>query len=148
MTWDLIQAFFLFVLVLVLVWWTTRLVGYRMGAAARGRLVKVLEYVPAGRDRTVMLLEVGGRIYLVGSTGQQISLLDAIDDPETIRRILENVPEPLANPLAAALPPSFQEVLNRVRNRIVPAPRGQEGAGEELDNLQQQIERLRRLQQK
>lgn len=150
MEWQLIQAFFLFVLVLVLAWLSTRLVGARFGLAMRGRLIRVLEHVPAGRDRSIMLLEVGGRLYLVGATAERISLLDAINDPAVMQRVMEQVPPGDANPLAAALPGSFKEMLEKVRGGVVGAaqpPRA--GADdEEIKRLEQQLERLRRMQEK
>jgi flagellar biogenesis protein FliO len=151
MGWELLYAFFLFGLVLVLAWLSTRLVGYRMGLAARGRMVRVLEQVPAGRERMIMLLEVGGRVYLVGSTSEQISLIDAIDDPAVIERLLAHAPAAEATPLQTMLPVSFRDLLAKVRpsGQAQPQPPAdQAAAGEEERRLQEQLERLRRLQQK
>jgi flagellar biogenesis protein FliO len=156
MFWQLLYALFLFGLVLVLAWLSTRLVGYRMGLGTRGRMVRVLEQVPAGRERMIMLLEVGGRIYLVGSTSDQISLIDAIDDPAVIERLLAHAPEAEAHPLPGALPVSFRDLLAKVRPFGQNQPQSQQpqppadaaAAGEEERRLQEQLERLRRLQQK
>jgi len=151
MWWELVQATFLFGLVLLLAWLSTRLVGQRMSVASRGRMVRVLEHLPAGRDRSILLLEVGGRLYLVGSTGEQFNLLDAIDDPDTIARVLAQAPTPQVNPVEAMLPDSFRQVLDRVRGRQQPeeaAQLEQPVPGEEVQRLQEQLERLRRLQEK
>jgi flagellar biogenesis protein FliO len=134
--------------VLALAWAATRFVGLRMGAPARGRLLRVLEHVPAGRDRSILLLEVSGRLYLVGATGQQIQLLDAIEDPETIRRIMESVPATPENPLGELIPASFKEALTRVLSRQpkAPASSGEDVSQAEAERLKEQIDRLRRLQ--
>ncbi|HWI51243.1 MAG TPA: flagellar biosynthetic protein FliO [Symbiobacteriaceae bacterium] len=144
---QLLQAVFLFGLVLGLAWLSTRMIGYRMGLASRGRMVRVLENVPAGRDRSIMLLEVGGRIYLVGSTGERISLIDAIEDPEVIERLMAQTPPVQPNPLEAMIPASFRDVLSKVRGGgQQPVPPAEPDSTEE--RLQQQLDRLRRLQEK
>lgn len=145
----LIEAVFLFGIVLGLAWLSTRMFGYRMGLATRGRMVRVLENVPAGRDRSIMLLEVGGRIYLVGSTSDRISLLDSIDEPAVIERVLAQAPQEQPNPLEAVIPTSFREILAKVRvpGRTQPPAATQETEGSE-ERLKEQLERLRRLQDK
>lgn len=152
-----ISALFLFGLVLVVAWWTTRLVGFSMGSSRSGRLIRVLENAPAGRDRSIMLIEVGGRVYLVGSAVDQISLLDAIDDPAVVRRLLDGAPVPQANPLAPLIPGSFRDFLSRVQARqagadAAPNPQAQatddepaQPANPAEERLKEQIERLRRL---
>lgn len=143
---QLIYAVFLFGLVLGLAWLSTRMIGFRMGLAARGRMVRVLENVPAGRDRSIMLLEVGGRIYLVGSTADRISLIDAIDDPEVIDRLMAQTPPDQQGPLGN-LPASFREILAKVRRPGAAADVPADEAESEK-RLKQQLDRLRRLQDK
>lgn len=141
--------------VIFLAWWTTRFIGARMGAHVRGGALRVLHHVPAGRDRSVMLLEAGGRLYLLGITGQQINLLDAIEDPDQIRRILEGTPGEGENSLGQLIPPSFGELFAKALDKVrVPRagadspPEDRGGESGEAARLQEQIERLRRLQQK
>jgi flagellar biosynthetic protein FliO len=159
MTWQLIQALFLFALVLGLAWISTRFVATRMNAPGRGRLLRVLEHVPAGRDRSIMLLEVGGKIYLVGATGEQIRLLDTIADAEAVQRMMERVPSTPTIPLGDLIPHSFKAVLSRVmapgaaqspaQPQQQQPPQADQPAGapaDEAERLRQQIERLRRIQ--
>lgn len=152
---QVISALFLFGLVLVVAWWTTRLVGFSMNPRGRGRLIRVLENTPAGRDRSIMLIEVGGRVYLVGSAADQISLLDAIEDPAVIRRLLDGAEPAPANPLESLVPGSFRDFLKRVQAGQGGAaaagaqPEKQEaeaGPAPAEERLKEQIERLRRLQ--
>lgn len=147
----LIEAVLLFGLVLGLAWLSTRMLGYRMGLASRGRMVRVLENVPAGRDRSIMLLEVGGRIYLVGSTSDRISLLEAIDDPAVIERVMSQVPQEQPNPLETVIPASFREILAKVRlpgRTQAEAPATPADAEGSEERLKQQLDRLRKLQEK
>lgn len=153
----LLQFFFLFGLVLVLAWLTTRFVGQRMGSPMGGSSLRVLQHIPAGRDRSIMLLEVGGRVYLLGITAHQVTLLDALDDPEVLERVLANVPAAGELPLTAALPRSFAEVLGRLTGRPNPPKPGSHesppsgdaaptDSSPETARLREQIERLRRMQ--
>lgn len=147
--WTLFQAVFLFGLVLGLAWLSTRMIGMRMGLAARGRMIRVLENVPVGRERSVMLLEVGGRVYLVGSTSDQISLIDAIEDPAVIERLMAQSPPEQPATFATMLPGGFREVLDKVKTYAALKPPQAPGAQAEEsteDRLKQQLERLRRLQ--
>jgi len=150
---QLLQLLVLFVLVVGLAWLTARLVGTRFGASNRGSSLRVLQHIPAGRDRSIMLLEVGGRYYLLGVTGHQVSLLDQIDDPLAIARILELTPA--ASPLDRRVADSFSDLLGKALRR---APSGGDSTdtaanatdSPEMDQtkLREQIDRLRRLQNK
>lgn len=150
MTLEFIKALFLFMVVLGLVWVTTRFVGLRMSGTGSGKVLRVLEHIPAGRDRSIMLLEVGGKVYLVGSTGEHINLLDAIDDPVVLERIRQSMPDQPETPLGTLLPGNFADLLAKLR------PPRAEGDGQQpaappaggLDRLKEQVERLRRLQDK
>lgn len=150
---QLLQLTVLFVLVVGLAWLTARLVGTRFGASNRGSSLRVLQHIPAGRDRSIMLLEVGGRYYLLGITGHQVSLLDQIDDAGAIARILELTPPP--SPLDRRVADTFSDLLGKALRR--PALGGDPAEvadpvseGPEMDQtkLREQIERLRRLQNK
>lgn len=164
----LLQFFFLAAVVAVLAWLTTRFVGTRMGAASRGRPMRVLQHIPAGRDRSILLLEIGGRLYLIGATANQVSLLDAIGEPETVSRIMSEVPDTDSLALGPMLPGAFNDLLGKALQRLPanlrpgrgpdsalsPAP-GEPESGQaeapdagESDRLREQIERLRRLQSK
>lgn len=68
----------LFLLVLGLAYASSRLMGRRFQHRPGGAL-QVRDSLPLGRDRSLLLLEVGGRLLLVGSTPQGVSLLTNLD---------------------------------------------------------------------
>lgn len=150
----LLQFIIFFGVVLALAWLTTRFWGMRtMGLSTKGSAMRVLQHIPAGRDRSLMLLEVGGRVYLLGITAEQINLLDTIDDVETIGRLVEMNSVPSTDVIEAVLPRSFREVLEKMRNRGASPAVEKEGAGapaseERVERLQDQIARLRNLRKK
>jgi flagellar biogenesis protein FliO len=53
----------------------------RGGLLSRGRIWQVVESVPLGPKRTLYVTKFVDRIYLIGATEQQISLLGEIQDP-------------------------------------------------------------------
>lgn len=55
-------------------------------AAAGQGLVTVLGVVPLGPQRQVYLLEVGDKVLVVGATGQQLTTLTEITDPDVVAR--------------------------------------------------------------
>ena len=71
----------MFLLVVVAAWACTRFVGRRFSAGAgagSGRL-RVVERVALGPDRALVLVRAGGRVFLVGSAPQQLTLLAELD---------------------------------------------------------------------
>jgi len=147
---PLLYFAFLFAVVIFLAWLTTRLVGARMTGPSKGRPMRILQHVPVGKDRSILLLEVGGRIYMIGATAQQVTLLDAIDDPDAVGRILQGLSPEGEGALGKLLPQSFSDVLNQVTKgppaarRALVAPATAADA-EETERLKEQIERLKRL---
>ncbi|MCI9236551.1 MAG: flagellar biosynthetic protein FliO [Anaerotruncus sp.] len=71
----------MFLLVVVAAWACTRFVGRRFSAGAgagSGRL-RVVERVALGPDRALVLVRAAGRVFLVGSAPQQLTLLAELD---------------------------------------------------------------------
>lgn len=90
LTIQLIEIIFLFGLVLVLAYLSTRFLGRRLTNFGSSRQMRLLDQLPLGSNRSVFLLEVKGRVFLVGSAEGGISLLSIFDDPETARAIIES----------------------------------------------------------
>lgn len=142
---QILSSILLFGLVIFLAWLTTRLLGQQWGAGPRrGRTLSVREQVPVGKDRTIALVEVGDRLYLVGSTAQGITLLDLITDPAVIEQVrAANPPVP---PLAlGGLVSSFPALLQRGLGRPADPPAEQLPSDQPgAESLTDQLERLKR----
>jgi len=105
------------------------------GLLNRGRLWQVIESVPLGPKRTLYVTKFVDRIYLIGSTEQQISLLGEIQDP-TLATAIESgdadfrrflVPEtlnenPTSTPYAPAAEPQSYSQPEVVQEIPVPTP--------------------------
>jgi len=98
MFWNLV----LFLLVLGLAYAGSRLLG-RQARRRPGGLLQLRDSLSLGRDRSLVLVEVGGRLLLVGATPQAVTLLSPLD----------GVALPAAAPAAAAAaePSAFGPLL-------------------------------------
>ena len=71
---------------LLTLWIVKRFVQSRSGGF-NGQLIRVLASSTVGLKKTVSLVEVPGQVLVLGMTGDRISLLSKIEDPESIRKI-------------------------------------------------------------
>ncbi len=60
--------------------------GPRWAGSGRRRMVRVVEATPLGDKRNLLVVDVQGRRYLLGSTHQSITLLTDVDSRETDSR--------------------------------------------------------------
>ena len=71
---------------LLTLWLVRRFVQSRSGQV-NGQLIKVLASSTVGLKKNISLVEVPGQVLVLGMTGDRISLLSKIEDPESIRKI-------------------------------------------------------------
>jgi len=86
----------------------------------RGRRMRVLEGIAVGRDRHLLLVQVGQKILLLGSTEGSIRLIDRIDDPELVAEWLAE-PQPergLAPGSFAGMEGAVRANLDRMRSLL------------------------------
>lgn len=76
-----------FAIVLVMAYVFARLVGGKINARMSGQTGKVLENLPLGPNRSVCIVEMAGRVFLLGITDSSINLLTEITDEEEIERL-------------------------------------------------------------
>ncbi|SFS79200.1 flagellar biosynthetic protein FliO [Paenibacillus sp. BC26] len=72
-------------IILVMKWLSSRNRGWGTNRALRS-----LGGIPLGQNKSLQVVELSGRVYVVG-VGEDITLLDKIDDPETASAILEAI---------------------------------------------------------
>lgn len=65
---------------------TTRLVGSRV-ALRPGRAMRLVDTLPLGPGRALYLVEVGGRMLVIGVSGQRMERLDAVTDPDEVAQL-------------------------------------------------------------
>ncbi|MFD2613015.1 flagellar biosynthetic protein FliO [Paenibacillus gansuensis] len=106
---NLFGNFFRVIFVLVLIVGLIVLLIRYLGQKNRGwmvnRSIKTLGGIPLGQHKSIQLVEIGSSIYVVG-VGEDIRLLEKIQDPEEVEHILSSFRNPAGfngNAAASAL---------------------------------------------
>ncbi len=84
-----------FAVVIGLAYFTSRVLGQRLGQGTANNS-RVLTTVPLGANRTLQVVEIAGKVLLLGVTEQSITLLQEITDAEEITK-LRNMPNSSAD---------------------------------------------------
>ena len=85
----LLSVFISLAIVLVLAWLALKFLAGRMGSLGfSGKNIRLVETMPLGYRRSLHIVEVGGKVLLIGSTEGGVTLLaeldpDALKDKET-----------------------------------------------------------------
>lgn len=87
---------------LLTLWFFRRFVQARAGSV-NNRLIRVLASGTIGLKKNITLVDVPGAILVLGVTGDRISLLSRIEDPETMRKIRGEIPLKPVMPFAEQL---------------------------------------------
>ena len=86
---DFIRMVLVLALVVLSIYVLFYFIRKASGQGARGsRAVRLLGTTPLQGGRSVHLVEVGGRVFLLGSADQSVRLISEIDDQETVDRLL------------------------------------------------------------
>lgn len=80
---SLILALLGTVCVLVMTYYASRWYARRMGPAASGRHLKLIDRVPMSKSSSVCILELSGRQYLLGVSESSIQILKELEEPVT-----------------------------------------------------------------
>lgn len=80
---SLLGGLFLFALVLFLAWFCSRWIGQHYGFQKSGGKIRVLDRAALGQDRSLVVVQMGGKAWLLGVTAHQITKIEELD-PEQI----------------------------------------------------------------
>ncbi|MBO4401164.1 MAG: flagellar biosynthetic protein FliO [Selenomonadaceae bacterium] len=84
----LLSLLAVFAVVVVMAYFTAKFIGGRFNARMSTGGGRVLENLPLAPNRSVCIVEMAGRVFLLG-VGENITFLDEITDEETIRSLRE-----------------------------------------------------------
>jgi len=82
--WMVVQMILALCLILVLAWGMIRIFGGNLRGRTQGRYMRVLDEINLGPNRGVAVVEVGGKVFIVGITDHQLSMLGELDDKDII----------------------------------------------------------------
>ena len=76
---SLLGSLILFILILVLAWFCVRWFGGQFRTGTVGGKLRVLERMPLAPDRSLMVVRIGGQVFLLGVTSQHIEKIAELD---------------------------------------------------------------------
>jgi flagellar protein FliO/FliZ len=76
---SFLGLFVVFCLILFLAYLTSRFVGKRYGGQKKNRIMKIVETLPMGIDRNLVLVHIGTKYYLLSSTRSKMEFLTGVD---------------------------------------------------------------------
>jgi flagellar protein FliO/FliZ len=98
-------------IVLLIKWLSVRSRGWGLSRSLRS-----LGGMPLGQNKSLQVVELAGRIYIVG-VGDSITLLDKIEDPEKAQEIVRSLEQQHGR---SWNPQPLTDFINRFRNRKSP----------------------------
>ncbi|HEX6970805.1 MAG TPA: flagellar biosynthetic protein FliO [Limnochordia bacterium] len=113
LAWALLRTFVVLILLLPAIYWVTRWYARRALGSREAAWMRVIETIALGPQRHVCLIEVAGKVLVLGVTPQAITLLTEVDD----EALLSHAPR-----LAEAMP--FSDALRRQISRLVGRGKG------------------------
>lgn len=113
MTGYLIWVIFALLLVIGLIVFVIKLLSKRNRGWGANRALRSLGGIPLGQNKSLQVVELSGRVYIVG-VGDSVSLLDKIDDPVEAQMILDDMDQQTGLAWNAS---SLKEMVGRFRKR-------------------------------
>lgn len=138
--WELLWVIFVLVLIIAAILLLLRFVARRGRSWWANRSMRHLGGMSLGPNKSVQVVEWNGRIYILG-VGENVTLLEAIHDPETVAGLLAM--EADAEALRA---PVWPDWLRRIARRPAPGSGGGEADGSPFE--QSLRRRLRELSER
>lgn len=94
----LVTLLLTFAVVIALAYFTSRFIGYKMGGMAKNVNSQILWTLPLGANRAVYVVEIVGRLMVLGVTDHSIQLLQEITDPQEISQLKSTQATRLGHP--------------------------------------------------
>ena len=79
---DIWSTFFLFIImvaVLLGAYFTTKFISGRTSRIHKNKYIQIYDRMVISKDKQIVLLEVGGSVFMVGFSGQSVSLIGTLD---------------------------------------------------------------------
>ena len=86
--WMIVQTILALCFVLILAWGMFRIFGRNMRSRMQGRYMRVLDEISLGPNRGIVVVEVGGKAFIIGITDHQISMLGELNDARVIEDMI------------------------------------------------------------
>lgn len=85
--WNFVKLIFVLALIVGAAWSIIRLFGSKASNRLQGTWINVVDEVMLGQNRGIVLCEVGEKVYAVGVTDHNVTVLFEIDNPKLLEEI-------------------------------------------------------------
>lgn len=96
------QVILILLVVIGLFYITIRILAKRNRMIGASRSLRSLGGIPLGTNKSIQIIEIGTSLYIIG-VGENIQLLEKIDDPEEVAFLTEMLDQKLSPPQFASL---------------------------------------------
>ncbi len=86
--WDYMKMLFSLIFVLALLIWVLKFLNKKSANYQQNSVVRNIGGISVGAQKSVQLLHIGDKLYIVG-VGEDVQLIKEIDDAEEVERLLE-----------------------------------------------------------
>lgn len=93
----LVSLFAVFAFVVAMAYLASRYLGGHFARVAEAEGGRILSQLPVGSNRCVMVVELAGRVYVLGVTEHSISFIGEIEDEDEIERLRSRASERAGN---------------------------------------------------
>lgn len=94
MWWDYTKAVILIVLIIAAAYYVTKFVASKTAGPRGGGEIRIRSSVSLGKDRQLVIAEIGGKAYLLGVTPQHVELVGELNREELDSGRPEEPPTP------------------------------------------------------
>lgn len=79
---EIVGTWVLVIIILLLIWWCTKKLNLSAFANRQSRYMKTLDRIPISQDKSILLVQIGEKYYLLGAASSAISMLAELDKDE------------------------------------------------------------------
>jgi flagellar protein FliO/FliZ len=106
---SILYSIIVVIVIFFLAWFITRIVASKSSFAGQSKNIKILEKVAISRDSCIMLVEAFGKLLLVGTTTQGMTMLKEIDSEGVNMELFNIKRESFADILKSTIDQTFPE---------------------------------------
>jgi flagellar protein FliO/FliZ len=113
----IVKVCFVLVFVILLFYLIIRVLAKRNQMIGSRQSIRSLGGVPLGQNKSIQIVEIGHCLYLVG-VGENIQLLEKIDDPDEVAFLTELLTNKSSNMQFASISDWFQKARSKKNHEI------------------------------
>ncbi len=115
----LISLLAVFAFVVVMAYFASKFLGGRFANTTTSSGGKIMEHLPLGPNKSVCVVELAGKILMLGVTEHQVTLLGEVTDPQEIERLRsQSIEQPLDDNIFASQLSTLDQLTQRVPSFI------------------------------